>query len=89
MILLSAAVVVFLLLVVALWPVGRSSEPASSKPSNLFAGNPKNDRRQRVQEEAQELAEEYQRQLDEQWRDEVRAKASAVFGPAKRTTGKS
>jgi hypothetical protein len=93
MILGIAAAVVGILLVVALIPAKKRDETIdrlkSSGEVNTSRSQRLDLRTQQLEEEATAIADEYRRKADEVWLEELRAKASTLLGPPKRTSSKS
>ena len=89
MILGIATVVVLVLVAVALLPSKKrdldGSNPGFAQP---FV-RPTNFRQQQLNEEAEAIADEYQRRADEAWREELGAKAATLLKSKPATTSRS
>ncbi|WP_168565153.1 hypothetical protein [Crateriforma spongiae] len=89
MILGIAIVVVLVLVAIAILPSKKrdrdGSPPGFVQPFTRQA----NFRQQQLNEEAEAIADEYQRRADEAWRDELGEKAAALFQAKPTTAAKS
>ena len=89
MILGIATVVVLVLVAVAILPSKkRDRESTGSNFAQPFSRTV-NFRKQQLDEEAEAIADEYQRRSDEAWREELGVKAAELFQPKAGTTTKA
>ena len=79
MILGIATVVVLVLVALAILPAKKRDRDASTPNFVQSFTRPANFRQQQLSEEAEAIADEYQRRADEAWREELGEKAAVLF----------
>ena len=79
MILGIATVVVLVLVALAILPAKKRDRDTSTPNFVQSFTRPANFRQQQLSEEAEAIADEYQRRADEAWREELGAKATVLF----------
>jgi len=89
MILGIATVVVLVLVAVALLPTKKRDRDGNNLNFTQPFVRPTNFRQQQLNEEAEAIADEYQRRADEAWRDELGEKAATLLKSKPATTSRS
>lgn len=89
MILGIATVVVLVLVAVALWPTKRHDRDGSNNNFIQPFVRPINFRQQQLNEEAEAIADEYQRRANDAWREELGEKAASLLMSKQPATSRS
>ena len=89
MILGIATVVVLVLVAVALLPAKKLNRDGSHPGFTQPFVRPTNFRQQQLNEEAEAIADEYQRRADEAWREELGEKAATLLKSRPATTSRA
>lgn len=89
MILGIATVVVLVLVAVALLPAKKRDRDGNNLGFTQPFVRPTNFRQQQLNEEAEAIADEYQRRADEAWREELGEKAASLLKSKPATTSRS